>query len=319
MIEEYINDIKEKLAKYANLTEEETVMFVYLDLAQKLKFDDDFFFGGSKKKKSIYHNAAYPNTLNKCLENNKIICRSSSYLLEKILTELGIKIRTVYEDNPLKKYKHVYNVITPKNSEEEYTIDLQNDIYNIQYHCFTSNFGLSTEETNKYIISKERQKHIHHKFGYINDTNLYCDEYIELFKIYTLSDLPFLEKIDLVLKNIDPYPYPNISYWERRWHHEYILNQLFEEKELKNKLNTIEFYKVLDNDREYNNGFFVCSKDGAIIYYYSKENYCYESYNVKEFANKVLTENIFYNQGIMGLNHEIDILKEEKKLVKIIK
>lgn len=318
-LDDYVLEIKNNLKQIPNLTEEEIIMFVYLDLARRFKFDDDFFFGGSKRKKQIYHNSRYISELNKCFENNKIICRSSSYILEYVLTKLNIKIRTIYENNPLKKYQHVLNVITPSDGSEEYSIDLQNDIANICYHNFTSNFGKSIDNDNTFIISKERQKQIHQKLGYISSNNMYCDDYIELFKMYTLSDIPFSEKIDLVLKNIDPYPYPNINYWERRWHHEYILDQLFDSSELKNKLNTVEFYTINNNIKEYNTGFFVCTKEGTIVYYYSKDNYCYDTYYLSEFARKVLDEDIHYNQGIMGLSHEISNLKSEKKLVKIIK
>lgn len=310
LLDNYVNEIKKNLLVNNISAEEEIIMYVYLDLAKRFKFDDDFFFGGSKRKKEIYHKARYIDELNKCLEKNKIICRSSAYILEYVLTKLNIKIITVHENNALKRYQHVFNIIKPSDNLEEYIVDLQDDIANIHYHSFTSNFGISIYDEKKYIISKKKQKEIHQKLGYISKNNLYTDEYIELFKIYTLSELPFEDKIDIVLKNIDPYYYPDIGYWERRWQHEKILSSLFDYKELKNKLNIVEFYKKNeDGNKEYNNGFFIHTKEGVIVYYYSNDNYQYESYNLKEFAQKVLDENIYHNQGIMGLNHELNILK----------
>ena len=241
-LDDYIEKINNYINENTNLNEEEIIMYVYIDLAKKLKFDPDFFFGGTKIKKQIYNNSQYINELNKCFSNNKIICRSSSYILEYVLTKLNVKIRTIYENNPLKKYQHVLNVITPANGEKEYTVDLQTDISNICYHNFTVNFGKSLKNDNEYVIEPLRQKQIHLKLGYISSNNMYADEYIDLFKIFTTSDMSFAEKIDLVLKNIDPYPYPNIGYWERRWQHEKILSSLFDEKELRNKLNIVEFY-----------------------------------------------------------------------------
>lgn len=310
LLDNYVNEIKKYINNNNLLVQEEIVMYVYLDLAKRFSFDENFFFGGSKRKKEIYQHARYVNDLNKCMENNKIICRSAAYILEYVLKNLNINIMTVYEDNSLKKYQHVFNIIKPCDGSEEYVVDLQEDMANIHFHSFTSNFGTSITDEKKYIISKKRQKEIHQKLGYISEKNLYTDEYIDLFKMYTYSDIPFNEKIDLVLKNIDPYPYPDICYWERRWQHEKILSSLFDSRELKNKLNIVEFYRInKEGDKEYNNGFFLHTKDGVVVYYYSCDNYQYESYDIKDFALKVLDENIYYNQGIMGLNHELKILK----------
>lgn len=312
MLDEYVLEIQDYLKVHPNLKEEEIVMYVYLDLASRLKFDDDFFFGGTKKRKEIYHNASFKNELNKCLEENKIICKSASYIMEYVLRKLGINTITVEDGNSLAKYNHVLNIVIPTDGSKSYKIDLQNDISNIHYHGFTSNFGMDIYDDKKYIISPDRQRKIHEKLNYISNNNPYTDEYLELFKIYLPSDLSFAEQIDHVLKNIDPVPYPNVSYWERRWKHEKMLTTLFDEIELERKLHIIEFYKDNGYTKTYNNGFFINTHDGVTVYYYSKENYQYESYNLAEFAQKVFAENIHYRQGIMGLNRELLELKNQK-------
>ena len=312
MLDKYVIEVQEYLRIHPDLKEEEIVMYVYLDLASRLKFDDDFFFGGTKKRNEIYTNAAFVNELNRCLEDNKIICKSASYIMEYVLKKIGINIITVSDGNPLVRYNHVLNIIIPKDGSSSYKIDLQNDISNIHYHGFTSNFGMDIYDDEKYIISPDRQRKIHEKLNYVSKDNPYTDEYLELFKIYLPIDLSFTEKIDHVLKNIDPVPYPNVSYWERRWKHEKMLSNLFDSKELERKLLIVEFYKDNGYTKVYNNGFFINTRDGVIVYYYSKNNFQYESYSLKEFAKKVIAENICYRQGIMGLNHELKELRNQK-------
>lgn len=43
------------------------------------------------------------------LNDNIIICKSLSYIIEKILLELGINIKTVFDTDGYTKYPHVYN------------------------------------------------------------------------------------------------------------------------------------------------------------------------------------------------------------------
>ena len=312
MLDNYVNEIEEYFKLNPNLDEVEKIMYVYLDLALKLKFDDDFFFGGTKKRKEIYYKASLIDELNKCLEKNKIICRSASYIMEYVLKKLGVKIITIEDGDSLAKYNHVLNVIIPKDGSKSYKIDLQNDISNIHYHGFTSNFGMDIYDDKNFVITPDRQKKIHQKLGYISDNNPYTDEYLELFKIYLPDDLSYAEKIDHVLKNIDPVPYPNVSYWERRWKHEKMLTSIFDPIDLERKLRIVEFYKDNGYEKTYNNGFFIHTKDGVTVYYYNKENYQYDSYNINEFAHKVIDENIHYRQGVMGLQKEINSISKQK-------
>ena len=311
-MDNYIKEIKEYVNNNPGLTETELIMYVYLDLGMRLKFDQDFFFGGSKKKSEIYYKASFFNELNKCFNNNTIICKSSANILEYVLKKLGVNIITEIEDNPLTRYKHVLNVIIPADGSESYKIDLQNDLTNIHFHSFTSCFGNSTYDDKVYVIPPAEQKRIHTKLGYISDNNPYLDDYVEQFKIYMPKDLKLSEKVDLVLKNIEPYPFLNVSYWERRWKHENTINAIFTDVSLDNKLHTVEFYQKNGDEIIYNNGYFMADRDGVTIYYYNIDNFCYDAYTVSEFAKKVLDENICYRQGIMGLQKEINIIKDQK-------
>ena len=311
-LDQYVEGIKQYLDNNPNMTEVEIIMYVYLDLAKRLKFDQDFFFGGNKKQKKIYDNARKFNELNDCLECNKIICKSSSYILEYILRKIGINIRTVEDKYDFRKYKHVYNIITPKDGSEEYSIDLQDDMINIHYHDITKDFGLSLDRTGRHVISRQRQKEIHKKLGYISKENPYIDEYFYLIKEDIDLFDNFYDKLDFVLKNIDPMEYPTVDYWERRWKHERFLKRLFSTDEISKKLHVVEFFKTSNSSKkEFINGFWVNSSKGVTVYIFSKDDCGYSSYSLQEFAKKVNEEGIEYRQGIQGLRAELNKLKIE--------
>lgn len=302
-LDKYVTYIKEQ-TQTMNLSETELIMYVYIDLAKRFKFNDDFFFGNLRTKRCIYNNAYEFDVLNDCMESNTIICKSSAKILEYVLTHLGVQIKTIVEENDFKQYKHVLNLIIPKDGSPIYTIDLQEDMSNIQFHGFTSNFGLDPIN-NTSVIKREEIRRIHKKIGYISENELYTDDYIYLFKMNLDKDMSLVDRLDVVLGNIEPYSCPDINYWERRWKHERMLEELFG-TELNNKLHTIEFYKNEDGKIINNNGFYLHTRDGVFVYYYNKDNYRYDKYPISEFARKVLDEKIHYRQGIMGIRHEIN-------------
>lgn len=308
----YINDIKEKI-KDMNLTENELVMYVYIDLAKRFKFNPDFFFANMKTRKSIYNNSFNHEVLNDCMESNTIICRSAAKILEYVLTNLGVKIITVDDPTDCRSFKHVFNIIIPKDKSPSYVVDLQEDISNIHFHGSTKSFGVSFVDDKLYIVSREEQKRIHKKIGYIDDQHPYTDDYINLFKLYLDDSMTLIDKLDLVLDNIEPYYTPNINYWERRWKHEKMLLELFGD-ELKNKLNTVEFYQDIDGEIIYNNGFFINTKDGVFVYYYNNDEYKYDKYPLNIFAKKVIDEKIHYRQGIMGIRHHLNEINSKCKM-----
>lgn len=308
-LSEYVEKIKRYKKDNPDLTEAELIMYVYLDLGLRFKFDQDYFFKGTKERKRIYEHSRRLSSLDECLENNKVICRSAAYIMQYVLTEMGIKIRTVEDEEDTRRYKHVYNIITPADGSEEYSIDLQEDMIYMHYHTFTKNFGLSTDGRNRPIISREEQKRMHKKFGYISDQNPYVDDYIYMFKEDIGLIDEFQDKIDFVLKNIDPIDYPRVNYWERRWKHDRFLKELFTKDEMK-RLNLVEFFhRKEDKSKEYINGFFVDGPKGVVVYMYSMEDNAYRSYTVPEIALMVKNEGLELNQKIKGLNRELLKLK----------
>ena len=314
-LDNYVAKIREYIEKNPDMTETEIIMYIYLDLAQRFKFNQDFFFAGNKIKKQIYEEADCAEELNECLESNKIICKSSAYMLEYIFKRLGIQAKTVTDKNDYRRYPHVYNVVKPKDGSEEYIIDLQEDMINIHYHDFTKNFGIAVEQSGRNVVSRHEQEIIHKKLGYISKDNPYTSDYIYLLKEDMGFFDTFYDKLDFVLKHIDPIETQNVEYWERRWKHEKTLNNLFSQDELSKKLHTVEIYKRKDNnEKEYINGFYVnASHNNVIIYMHDKEQCGYKSYSVHDFAKKIIDDKIEYNQGIPGLRTELNKLKMEER------
>lgn len=105
-LEEYIEKAKNNTK---NLTEIEKIRYVYLDLGKRLSFDLNFSFGNSKNKEKIYKKSGTKKAWDEGLNDNIIICKSLSYIIEKILLELGINIKTVFDTDGYTKYPHVYN------------------------------------------------------------------------------------------------------------------------------------------------------------------------------------------------------------------
>lgn len=314
-LENYIQNLKEYFNKNPDFTETEKIMYVYIDLGKRFKFDQDFYFAGSKERKRIYEHSNFFDYLEESFEKNKIICKSSSKICEHILKSLGINCITLTDESDLRKYPHVYNIIIPKDGSESYSIDLQNDIENIEFHAFTRNFGLSIMNGKSFVIPVKEQKRIHEKIGYVSEKNPYMDSYIYLFKQDLGMFETFNEKIDFVLQNIDPEKLDGINYWERRWKHEKFIEALFPAEELQNKLHTVEIYKKIGDKKKFYNAYFVMEKQKPIIYIYSEDDFKYNKISVEEFAKMEQEKgfNCTQEQRIPGINKAKRKLRDSER------
>lgn len=319
-LDKYIEKVKQKINNIEQQTkeklkEEEIVMLVYIDLGNILSFDQDFYFGGTKKSKQIYLESSSDFYLDKIFKRKKIVCQSASKILEYILRNLKINIKTVtdYEDN--KKFHHVCNIIYPKDNSEPYSIDLQDDIENIRYHTLTKSFGLSLDNQENYVISRQRQKEIHEKIGYISRKNPYTEEYLYLLKYDMMQMDDIYEKLDHVLTHIEPYDNIEINYWEKRWKHEKILDELFPNRQLEKIIHRVECFKRNENnEKQFINCYYIQKKENIIVYYYEQQTNEYKKYNVYEFAQKIIEENIELTreQKIPKLNSILNQMKRKK-------
>ena len=301
----YIDSLKEK-TKLMDLTEEELIMYIYIDLGSRLKYDDDFYLSTHRKQKYLYSHSTSIDDINHCFASGNINCRSVSYILYYILKQFNVNVKVVENKNDLREFHHVYNVIKPHDNSESYIVDLQDDMINIHFHSKTLSFGRKLDDSG-YVTDLKRQKEIHQKIGYISKHNIYTDEYIDVLKTYSSMYQNFYDKFDFIISNIDPLVFENVNYWERRWKHERILRQIFNNYELSRKVHTIEFYKRNDKEKLFINGYYVHSSLGVLVYLY--ENGKYEKYPVREFAHKVITDKIEYRQNVEGLNSRVKSFK----------
>lgn len=315
---EYIERVKKYISQKGDMSETEIIRHVYIDLGKRFSFNENFIpFGNTKKRQEIYFNHSKKiEDLEECMETNIVTCKSASYILEYILRALDINIRTVIDSNDYRKCPHMYNIITPQKGEA-YIVDLQEDIYNIQAHAFTKNFGLSVDDETKYVISRFEQEQIDRKNGYISDENYYSDDYLYLLKY----DADFIEDVDekarFVLENIDIYDNPNMGYIDRQWHHKTILEELFTKKEFdyrtnNSKIKMIDCYKNVNGETHYVNCITVQTKNGIEIYVYNKKEYRYCQLDLINLAKAVQNGLVIHNCKVPGLNRALKQLKEGK-------
>ncbi|MBR3133240.1 MAG: hypothetical protein IKG42_04145 [Clostridia bacterium] len=315
-LEKYIKRIKEYISKNEDITETEIIRYVYLDLGKKLSFNENFIpFGNSKKKQNLYnYHSRNIKDLEECMESKKAICKSISYIFEHVLKNIGIDARTITDANDERNCPHTFNLITQKDGKQ-YLVDLQEDIYNIQSHSFTKNFGASVKDNKKYVISKFEQEQMDRKNGYINNDEYYSNDYLHLLKYDSSFIEDFNEKVRFILENIDVYDNPNMGYTDRQWHHKTILEEFFNKKEFdyqnnSGKIKMIDCYKDIDNKRHYINCITVQTQNEPEIYIYNKKEYKYCQMNFIDFARAVKNGVVLYKCNIQGLNKAIRNLNE---------
>lgn len=316
---EYIKEVKKHISQQEDLTETEIIRYIYLDLGKRLSFNENFLpFGSSKKKQNLYkYHSRSLFDLEECMDTNKAICKSISYILEYVLKEFSVNIKTVVDPIDQRKCPHTYNLITQRDGKR-YFVDLQEDVYNIQSHSFTKNFGYSAKDGKSYVISRFEQEQMDRKNGYIDDENYYSDDYLYLLKYDANFMEDFDEKVRFILDNIDIYDNPNMGYTDRQWHHKTILEEFFNNKEFNYQDNTgkirmINCYKDMNDERYYVNCIAVQTKNGEEIYIYNKKEYRYCQMDLRNFAKAVKNGLVIHNCKVPGLNKALKELNENEE------
>jgi hypothetical protein len=307
-LEEYVENIKKYIAQNEGLTETEIIRYVYLDLGKRFSFDLNYAFGNKKTQKKIYNNSEEKEVLDEVMENNIGICKSISYILEYILRKLGINIISVMALNDNRACPHIFNIIKERDGKK-YSVDLQEDLENIQSHSFTTNFGKSVNKDEQPVMSRFFIEQMDRKLGYIDNKNYYANDYLYLMKLNIGLFSNLSEKAEFVLENIDIYENPNMQYAERKWHHEKLLMDLFSKDEL-NKIHQIDCYKKQDQERKYINAIYVENKGKIDVYIYSVKENRYCKMTLEEFA-KLSLNGLNTLQGIPGLRGALKRQKEK--------
>lgn len=283
-LDNYINKVKSYVDKRGDMNEMDIIRYVYLDLGKRFSFNLKFAFGGINKRRKIYEKNKKLDKLNKSMETNTIICESSSLILEHILKEFGVDIKAVKVPNDYRVCAHMYNIVKPKDGEE-YIIDLQQDLENIQAHACTKAFGLSTKEKSKEIIRRFELEQIDKKIGYISEDNYYSDDYIYLLKSDIGDFSKLQDKLKFVLENIEIYENPDMKYAERTWHHENILKSLFSKEEMR-RIQRIDCYRKIGKKKEYENCICIDIERKTHIFIFRKKKIDIKKYQLKSLQNK---------------------------------
>lgn len=314
-LEQYIESIREYIASNPDISETELIRHVYFDLGKRFSFDSEFLpFGNTKKRQHIYKHCEEVVDLEECMETNIVICKSVAHILEHVLKPFGVNIRTVKAKDDSRRCPHVYNVIKPQKGEP-YIVDLQEDMYNIQSHSFTKNFGLSLEDDGNFVISRLEQEEMDRKSGYIDDEHYYANDYIYLLKLNMSYFQDFGERVRFVLENINAYDVPSLQYTDRQWHHVRILEQLFSPDEFDYRLNNkkirmIDCYKDVNNERRYINFISVQTGNTTQMYVYNNKTQAYAYMSLEDFAKAVKNGLVVHNCNVPGLNHMLKNLNE---------
>lgn len=322
----YIKHIKDEVSN-KNVTDElHIIMLVYLDLGKRLSFDLNFKpFGNSRYKQNLYrYHSLRREDIDKCLETNIGICKSMARLLQLVLLDFNINIEVITDDIVVKEYglekvnyPHVYNKITLRDGRT-FVVDLQEDIRNIRRNNFTKSFGTKDIKGYEYVISREEQRLIHKKLGYISESIGYTNEYLYLIHYYVDGIDNIFEKADFILQNIDPYPTNGVGYTDRQWQHKDVLEEFFTGSEFDyfDEYSIIKFinaYKVVDNERKYFSFVQIYLEDRSEVYLYNENNFKYDKVNLEEVANMHLDGLIFHKSFIHGLDGVISRMREERR------
>lgn len=309
-LDKYIEKKKKELQK-KNITEElEIIRYIYLDLGNRFSFNEKFLpFGSSKSKQNLYkYHSRNIADLNLCMDTNKVICKSLSYILEYVLKSFDVDIKTVVEKIEHIACPHVYNYIKLKDGRK-FFVDLQEDINNIQTHSFVSNFGLVSPTTWDLVITRQEQEALDRKLGFIDKNNGYSDEYLDLLHLMVDGMEDFREKANFILENIDIVPTTKMGYIDRQWHHRKILENFFDSKEFdyqgnSGKIRMYDCYKDINGKRRYYNFVLVLDKGEVDVYIYNKKDSCYKKMAVKNCVNCLAN-------GIMVHNAKMPYIKQK--------
>jgi len=82
-IDDYVEKVKKETEGFS---EEEMIRHIYIDLGKRLAFNLKFYLGNSKAKQQVYSHSTKARA-GEALDQNIIICKDSSYIMEAVLTK----------------------------------------------------------------------------------------------------------------------------------------------------------------------------------------------------------------------------------------
>ena len=295
-LEEYINNVKEHTK---GLTELEAIRYVYLDLGKRFSFDKRFYAGNSSQKRAAYSDSGLFDAPEQSMASGIIICKTSSRIVEAVLRALGVKTNcyTVYDDTD-KQHPHVYNICQLKDGRL-ISLDLQQDLNNIQSHSRTKFFGLTPNQSGE-VFTRFEIEQIDKKLGYISEKDYYSDSYIDMMKYHADMIDDFFEKIDFVLGNLEIFENRCMEYPERNWYHKKILEEVLPRHELKKVKFMKCYYKGPSGQRNYRNYIGIERGENPIFYRYNIEEGKYDQITHEELVEDE-KRGLIIETGVYGL------------------
>ena len=295
--EKVSKEVNEWIEKNPGVTETEIVKYIYIKLGKRFSFDEKYRPAADKSlRKMIYKSCTKSNRLDESMKTNNVICSSIATIIKKIYELQNIHSELlVRKDDPNSETPHVYNLIIPKTGKP-YTIDLQEDLYRIQMHGFTKNFGLSPNNDDEYIISYDEQIKIDKKIRYIEEENEYTDTRIPELKSKIKNLVDFREKVKFILESIEPIQNPNMGFADRQWYHKSVLESFYDEdifdyEHTSGKIRFAVCYKKIKDKKVYLSTVVVITGNiktpDVDIYVYNKTKYAYSKISLEHFANAV--------------------------------
>ena len=301
----YLIYIKDYISNHPELDRDDIVMKVYIDLGLEVVFNMDFFITKGKDKRNIYH-----ENIGNAMDRKIITCNQISQAISFILNEIGIHCDV--KQCEYDAFSHICNIVGDINDENKYTIDLQQDMANIQYHGKTLEFGKSLDESGGYVISLEKQRQIHEKIGYISEENPYTDEHICSLRSNISNITDFYDKVDYVLNNIDPITPKKNGVYERSKRHKKILDDVFLYEKHYGDVKQILLYNDETDKHVFFSGFYISKNHDGIVYIFSEEDNCYIKYSIEEFKEFVAENNVKCYNEVKAVRRIISEVKSKK-------
>ena len=256
-----------------------------------MDFDLHYTFGDRKERIKILRRENSEEELERAMETHTIICKSLSYLLERILNEFDIKAETVKEENGV----HIYNIVKLKNGKT-YSLDLEEDLEFIQSGAKTQYFGLPIDASYEErkddklnMLDDETLRKIDtEKIGYIPEGYYLEDIAWMLKKAIESPNIEFEEKLDMVLDNLEVYRnMKDVGYRERIRYHHRLMEMVLEPKDFR-KVHQVDCFREKDGEKEFKSCLVVDMPKGRRkAYLFSKENNKYEEIAMEELASEV--------------------------------
>ena len=330
-----VNQNKE--GKQKDLTDEEKIRNIYLNMGNKFSYDRDYMYSDWSKSKEIYEKTIMPGVLEKSDSSNKIkvTCRQMAISLAEAINHIPKETTQEKIVAKIVGYRpdeemHVGTIV--RIGQKNYYLDLYKDLYKIQRGMKTKYFAPSKVKLDKIkyqypsvrediegiefeTIEEEKLKQMDIKAGYVK-YGLYTDDVIETLKKEMKEERNLREYIkDYDKINSKEERNKIILKWKIEYIFRYLRNGFLEDNmgmEETNKLYRKIYYSVLTKEEKESS--ILCSLD---IHYKDKNGKIKQGFIYKIY---IKGEEMYYiyeeeQKGFVPISREeLDKRKKDNEL-----